>query len=471
MAKVLIVGGGVAGLSTGMLLAKDGHEVVLVERDAAPPAPDPDGAWDGWERRGVNQFRMLHYFQPRFRQLLESELPDAVTALDADGALRFNAIALIPDEMKGGVRDGDDDFEALTGRRPMIEAALARVADAMPGLTVRRGVAVDGLLTGAEAIPGVPNVVGVRTEDGEDITADVVIDASGRRSPLPRWIEAIGARPPVEEVEDSGFVYYGRHFRSADGSLPAMIGPLLGHYGSVSILSLPADNGTWGVGFTACASDAELRGLRHNDRWMAAMEQFPLVAHWIDAEPIDDVAVMAKIEDRFRRYVVDGDPVVTGVVAVGDSWSCTNPSPGRGATIGLMHAVALRDTLRVVPSDDAAAFARAFDDVTVAELEPWYRATLAYDNHRLAEAGALSRGENYDPGDPVWEITRAAQFAASLDPDLMRAFIRLGSLLTTSDEVFAQPGVLDKVISLGSGWRDQPILGPTRDELVKLVNG
>jgi 2-polyprenyl-6-methoxyphenol hydroxylase-like FAD-dependent oxidoreductase len=353
----------------------------------------------------------------------------------------------------------------------MIEAALARVADATPGLTVRRGVAVDGLLTGAEAIAGVPNVVGVRTETGEDISADLVVDASGRRSPMPRWIDAIGARPAIEELEDSGFVYYGRHFRSSDGSLPAMIGPLLGHYGSVSILTLPADNGTWGVGFTACASDAEVRGLKDNDRWTAAMQQFPLVAHWTDADPIDDVAVMAKIEDRFRRYVVDGDPVVTGVVAVGDAWSCTNPSLGRGATIGLMHAVALRDTLRKVAADDAAAFARAFDDVTVAELEPWYRGTLLYDRHRLAEAGALARGETYEPGDPVWEITRALQSAAGQDDQLMRAFMRLAGLLAGADDVLAAPGVLDKVISLGSGWRDEPILGPTRDELVKLANG
>ena len=44
---------------------------------------------------------------------------------------------------------------------------------------------------------------------------------------------------------------------------------------------------------------------------------------------------MAKIEDRVRNYIVDGVPVVTGVIAVGDAWACTNPSVGRGATIEL----------------------------------------------------------------------------------------------------------------------------------------
>ena len=47
---------------------------------------------------------------------------------------------------------------------------------------------------------------------------------------------------------------------------------------------------------------------------------------------------MAKIEDRYHRFVVDGEPVATGVVAVGDAWACTNPSLGRGATLALVHA-------------------------------------------------------------------------------------------------------------------------------------
>ena len=74
MADVVITGGGVAGLTAAMLLAGDGHEVTVLERDPAPP-PAPTEAWDSWERRGVNQFRLLHFFQPRMRIELERELP------------------------------------------------------------------------------------------------------------------------------------------------------------------------------------------------------------------------------------------------------------------------------------------------------------------------------------------------------------------------------------------------------------
>jgi 2-polyprenyl-6-methoxyphenol hydroxylase-like FAD-dependent oxidoreductase len=466
--KVVMVGGGIAGLSAAMLLQRDGNDVTLLERDAAPPPADADAAWGDWDRRGVNQFRLLHFFQPRFRELMSAELPDVVEAFDAAGALHFNPVADAPAEMTGGHRDGDERFEAVTGRRPVMEAAIARVAATT--LDIRRGAAVAGLLTGTEALTGVPHVVGVETENGERLTADLVVDATGRRSPLPRWLTAIGARPGEEELEDSGFVYYGRHFRSADGTLPPVMAPLLSHYGSVSILTLPADNGTWGVGFTASAGDAAARGLRDVERWSAALKLFPLVAHWADGEPLDeDVKIIAKIEDRIRRFVLDGVPVATGVVSLADSWACTNPSVGRGATIGLMHALELRNLLRRMPSDDPAVLARAWDDVTRATVEPWYRSTLDFDRHRLAEADAATRGEAYEPGDVGWEMTRALLHGAGGDPDVLRGALRIAGLLDTPDVVLGEPGMADKVVAAGADWRNAPMFGPSREELVAAV--
>ena len=287
---------------------------------------------------GVNQFRMLHYLQARWREIVEAELPEVVDAFDLAGALRFNPLELIPPEMIGGVRDDDSECTALTARRPVAESATASVVDATPGISVRRGVVIQGLATGVPTADGVPHVMGVVTESGEVINADLVIDTTGRRSPLTSWLEAVGSRPPIEIEEDLGFQYYGRHFHSTDKALPALFGGPLQPYDSVSILTLPADNGTWGVGVITSGRDPDLRKLKDNDTWTRVVRSYPLVAHWLDAEPLDDVAIMAKIPDRYRRFVVDGAPVATGVVAVGDAWACTNPSLGRGITMGLMHA-------------------------------------------------------------------------------------------------------------------------------------
>jgi hypothetical protein len=37
-------------------------------------------------------------------------------------------------------------------------------------------------------------------------------------------------------------------------------------------------------------------------------------------------------------------------------------------------------------------------------------------------------------------------------------------------EVFARPGLRDKTLRLGSGWRDEEPLGPGREQLVALVS-
>jgi flavin-dependent dehydrogenase len=471
VARIAVLGAGVVGLTTAMLLGKDGHDVVVVERDPTEPDGDPDALWSGWERRGVNQFRLLHYFQPAFRDRLERELPDVVAALDAAGALRHNVMALVPEEFSGGFRAGDEQYEALTARRPVTEAVLARIAAATSGAEIRRGLAIDGVLPGTSVEDGRPHVVGVRCANGDELRADLVVDALGRRSPMPSWLSAVGATAPVEEREDCGFVYYGRYFRSADGSVPPMIAALLQDYGSVSILTLPADNGTWGVGIIVSSRDKAARALKDADVWHRALAAYPLAAHWADGEPLDDgVSAMAGIEDVHRDYCPDGSPVATGVVSVGDAWACTNPSLGRGATIGFFHAIALRDAMRSNVLDAPGKFARGFAAATADSVEPWYRSTLGYDRARLAEVDAEVTGTPHEP-DPVWDFTRALTSAAGKDGELLRARLRIAGLLESADDVLAAPGVAERVIELGAGWRDEPTYGANREEFLAALAG
>jgi hypothetical protein len=211
--------------------------------------------------------------------------------------------------------------------------------------------------------------------------------------------------------------------------------------------------------------------LRDPTTWHRTIAAFPLAAHWAQGEPIDGgVAVMAGIEDRHRDCCPDGAPVATGVVSVGDSWACTNPSLGRGATIGFMHAVSLRDVLRSSTSDDPAWFTRTFATATGDGVEPWYRATLAYDRARLAEMQAEIAGQPYE-ADPVWELTRSLASAAGKDGEMLRARLRIAGLLHRADEVFATPGVVERAIELGGGWRDEPTFGPDRYELLRVLAG
>jgi 2-polyprenyl-6-methoxyphenol hydroxylase-like FAD-dependent oxidoreductase len=441
MAEILVLGAGLTGLTTAMLLARDGHDVTVLERDAAePPAEAPAAsAWTGWDRAGVAQFRQLHLMLPRWREVMEAELPAVLDALRAAGGLDHNALHHRPAAQTGGWQPGDERFALVTARRPVLEAAVAAAAAGCPGLQIRRGVAVTGLLTSDGG--AVPQVVGVRTDTG-DVRASLVVDAGGRRSSVTRWIADTGGRAPLDERADSGFIYYGRHYR---GALPAGLDSMLSHNESVSLLTLPADNGTWGVGITTSARDRALRDLRHVPCWEAAMRCYPATAGWIDAEPITGISVMAGIEDRQRQLVVDSAPVVTGLVAVGDAWACTNPSLGRGASIGALHACVLRDVVAKEGTADPDALVLRFAAETAATVAPYLDSTLSFDRHRLAEIEAAVAGEPYEPADPAWAMTRALGAGGREDPVVARALAMIASALALPGEVFSDPGVLGQV--------------------------
>jgi 2-polyprenyl-6-methoxyphenol hydroxylase-like FAD-dependent oxidoreductase len=450
-----------------MLLARDGHRVTVLERDPAVP-PAPEAAWERWERRGCAQFRLPHYMLPRFRHLLEAELPDVATSVLDAGGVRYDVVAQLPERITGGRRSEDDRFATLTARRPVLEAVVARAAAAEPGVEIRRGTAVRELVTGRSDRTGAPHVVGVVTGTGEVVPADLVVDAGGRRSVLPRLLAEIGITGVVEEREDCGFVYYARHFRSG-GGVPPLHGPLQQQYDSVSLLTLPADAGTWSVVITTSTRDTELRVLREPDRWSAAVRSFPLVAHWADAEPITGVDAFAGIEDRIRRFVVHGRPVVTGVLALGDAWACTNPQLGRGTSMGLWHAVLLRDILATGDGEPPGEQALRWAKGTGQALEPWYESTLVSNRSRHAEIAGDLAGIPYTPDDPAWMLGKALFAGARRDPEVLRGLLEIASMLTVPSDVLGRQGMAERVMAAGSGAPQYPLPGPDRRALLSVV--
>jgi hypothetical protein len=191
----------------------------------------------------------------------------------------------------------------------------------------------------------------------------------------------------------------------------------------------------------------------------------------LDGEPIDDgVVTMTKIEDRRRSLVVDGEPVATGVVAVADAWACSNPSVGRGTSIGMLHGLVLRDTLRDTGTDDPHEFATAFAGATAEVVSPWFEWTRAGDRHRIAEVDHGIRGEIYDPADSAWELQQALTSASSKDPDLLRLNTS-AAMVVEPLETALTPDREETILRLGGGWRDEPVPAPPRDELVALANG
>ncbi len=411
------------------------------------------------------QFRQPHNLFPRYRKILEEELPDVFAALIEHGGTWVNFVANLPPFITDREpRPDDDRFRFVTGRRPMVEWVHALAAENEPRVTVRRGVKVQAFATSPNG-DGTAKIIGVETDDGTT-RADVVVDAMGRRSPAVEWFEQLGTRPPLVQSDDSGFTYYTQFFT---GEPPVALAPPVSAIGSFMVLTILGDNSTWSVTLWAPSGDPVLKQFRDPEKFARVVGACPLHAHWLDGAPITEVLPMAGILDRYRRFVVDGEPVATGYAAVGDAWACTNPSAGRGLSIGLMHAQRLRDVVRS-SLDDPLGFALEWDAVTEAELAPWYWNQLAADRARLAELDAVREGraaavKTVMPLPP--EFLQAGQ-AAPFDADVFRAVVETVGCLALPQEVFARPGMWDKVVAATPAEPFQ-MPGPNRDELLALL--
>jgi hypothetical protein len=152
--NILIMGGGMCGLGAAMLLARDSHDVTVLERDADPVPDSPHDAWENWTRKGVAQFRQPHNLMPGLRMLLESDLPDVQEALRRAGAAKFDLVHPLPPVLADqSQRPIDDKLWTYTARRPVAEWVFATCAQREPRVTIRRGVQVTELLTAYRRFP------------------------------------------------------------------------------------------------------------------------------------------------------------------------------------------------------------------------------------------------------------------------------------------------------------------------------
>jgi 2-polyprenyl-6-methoxyphenol hydroxylase-like FAD-dependent oxidoreductase len=256
-------------------------------------------------------------------------------------------------------------------------------------------------------------------------------------------------------LEPSRFVYYTRYFR---GPQPELRAPRLTAIGSFSIVTLAADNGVYSVTIFAAAGDRPLKRLRDPGAFSTLVRACPRHAHWLDGEPITGVLPMGGVMDRLR------DPApAPGVVSVADAWACTNPTLGRGLTLGLLHVALLRDVIRA----HGGGLADPWRERTARELEPFYRACVASDRVRLAQMEAYRAGREPAPPADRAAVLRAALFGAmGTDAEAFRAGLDIIGCLAHEDEVLARPGLAERVMALHAAAPPPPL---ARDDVLRLV--
>lgn len=468
MANVVVIGAGIAGLVSAIACARRGHQVTLFEKDERPQAATCDEVMSSWNRPGTPQGLLPHAFVSLGRNLLRDRATDLLEALRDAGARERNACRSLPPRDRAR---GDDDLWVLFCRRPVFEWVLWQAAASERNIEIVPGATVNRLVVLRE--DGRPRVRSVGARVGGMRAADLVIDASGRRSRVWSLLREAGVDVDDEETTECGLVYYARFYmrmpgtREPDG--PWVFGPRVELPYGMAMVHL-ADTHTFSVTFAAPTWDPELRVLRRARAFTAALGSLPGMRAWIDddvAIPISDVLGMGGLRNVLRPFARDGEANVLGLLPVGDTLCHTNAAYGWGAALGIAQAFAAVDALDA-HGDDARAIARDYHARMWPVAEGRYRAAVEMD--------ALRKRAWTDASDPAAladlpYATRVRELLAALPKSarVLRPLMRSMLMLDTPDVLLGDDATLRAARAAVAEDETPAPKVPSRQELLRTI--
>ncbi len=333
---VVVVGGSLAGLLAAAALAAPGRTVTVVERDVVADAPTP--------RPGVPQGRQPHALLYRSLVAVEELLPGFGDDLRAAGGVPVDTGALAwLGELGWSPRA--EQFPVLSASRPLIDHVVRTRVRGLPGVRTVDGARVTGLRRDGDGDGAGGPRWSVVLEGRDVLPADLVVDASGRASRLPVWLDALGVPAAAVEQVDARIGYATRTLRlpvDAVGPAGVVIAQLPHEPGGIA---LPVEGGRWLV---TAAGAGDRRPPRDPDAWRAFLGALrdPALAELVDAGELEgDVVVhrqTANVRHRYDR--VPGWP--GGLVVVGDALCAFDPVYGQGVAVAALEALELRDAAR-----------------------------------------------------------------------------------------------------------------------------
>jgi 2-polyprenyl-6-methoxyphenol hydroxylase-like FAD-dependent oxidoreductase len=464
--KIIAIGGSVTGLAAAAALSDRGHEVLVLEREATAPPSTLEEAAGGWPRPTVPQASHSHAFGSRGTNILREQLPDVYAALVEAGAGEVNLADFTPPTLGPVERIPSDDLlNMLTVRRSTFEWVLRDRVLAREGVTLRTGATVRGLVTDGD------RVTGVRLDDGEELSADLVLDASGRKTKSAEWLAEAGLPVPEAQSESCRITYYTRYYRRLT---PAPPGPLNRGFGaggmwdSYTAVLFLGEGDTFSISVGVLPDDKPMKSLRDEAAFTAAIQVTPLLAGWVapgNSEPISPVYAMGGLDNSSRFVDPGADRLTIGFYALGDAVCTTNPANGRGVSLALAHVYALADLLAAQPTVDRGQ-AAAFAGATKGLLAPWLGEAIANDRGRAGLWEAVAAGQRPQLPPPGVVHFGAAVAASISDVEVWRRVAHVMMSLTSPAELYANEEMAGRIGAALAGGPPPQLPGATRAELI-----
>lgn len=383
----VVLGGSIAGLLAARVLSDRFEHVTLIERDAYPQTPQA--------RKGTPQANHVHGLLVRGRQILEDLFPGLQDEMIAAGAPEVDLAKEIAwyTPAGWGVRF-ESDLNVLSFTRPLLDFHVRRRLALNSRIEILDNTEVLRLLPGSTEnhLAGVlicPRSAEADRKVAQELHADLVVDATGRASRAPRWLEDLGYQKPKETVVNAHLGYSSRLYRVPDD--------FASDWKCVFIQAAPPEHKRGAILFTV--EDRRwlvtLLGGGHDyppadeTGFVEFLRSLPVSTIYDAvnrAEPLSPIKTHRGTENRLRQF--EGvNRLPDNLLLLGDAVCAFNPVYGQGMTIAALGAQALQQTLSE-HNGDLTGLARRFQKrLAKTNQAPWMMATAQDYRYRETVGG------------------------------------------------------------------------------------
>jgi 2-polyprenyl-6-methoxyphenol hydroxylase-like FAD-dependent oxidoreductase len=340
----VVIGGSMAGLMAARVLSNHFERVTIVERDKLPDMAE--------YRAGVPQARHLHVLLAHGREIIQGMFPNIHADLMAHGVPYIDLLNDGTMLTAGGwAKRFDSGLRTYLGSRVTLEFYVRQHLMRLANVTILPESDVESLVSDGGRVTGV-KIVSRHDQSKQTLSADLVVDTSGRGSKVPEWLTEMGYAAPEETTVNAYLGYSTQWFeppQNFDANWKMILitaRPKAGITRGGGVFMVEGNR--WIVTVAGVNKDyppTDTEGFLEFTKTLASPAVYEAIRH---ATPVSQVYGYRRTDNRWRHYeLLERFPE-----RLGDSFCAFNPVYGQGMTVAAIEARELDSMLRENPSLD-----------------------------------------------------------------------------------------------------------------------